>query len=110
MNVNDSEKMAGLLESRGWTQVYAERSASLFIVNTGAVREKAQEKLFSYLGTLKRYKELDPACTIVGAGCVSQLLKEEIRRRAPFVDLLLGTNAYPRLLEYLDQRGESNFR
>lgn len=110
MNVNDSEKMAGLLESRGWTQVYAERSASLFIVNTCAVREKAQEKLFSYLGRLKRYKELDPACTIVVAGCVSQLLKEEIRRRAPFVDLLLGTNAYPRLLEYLDQRGESDFR
>ena len=110
MNVNDSEKMAGLLESRCWTQVYAERSASLFIVNTCAVREKAQEKLFSYLGRLKRYKELDPACTIVVAGCVSQLLKEEIRRRAPFVDLLLGTNAYPRLLEYLDQRGESDFR
>lgn len=102
MNVNDSEKVAGLLAGDGY-EAAAEASAADFVfLNTCAVREKATQKLFHALGRLLRIKQARPQLRIAVGGCVAQLHGAEILARAPHVDVLVGTHnfgAIPRLLK-----------
>ncbi len=93
MNVLDSEKMAGILESRGFLMAGNEKNADIFIFNTCSVREKAAEKLFSYLGRLKR-KKVEKGLIIGVCGCVAQVEGEKILKRAPYVDFILGTRRF----------------
>ncbi len=109
MNVNDSEKMAGILISEGYKPVESEDEADIVIVNTCSVREKAQEKLFSFLGKLNGIKKRR-GLKIAVSGCVSQLMKERIRRRAPYVDILLGTNSYFKIKDALKEDKFSDFQ
>jgi tRNA-2-methylthio-N6-dimethylallyladenosine synthase len=100
MNENDSERMGGLLHSLGWEKTDEERKANLIIVNTCAVREKSEDKLFSYLGRLKNYKRKNN--TIIGVtGCVAQLEKDKIFERAPHVDFILGPHNYHKINEII---------
>ncbi len=109
MNVNDSEKMAGILISEGYKPADDENSADIVIVNTCSVREKAKEKLFSFLGKLNGIKEKRELKIIV-TGCVSQLLKDKIRKRAPYVDIMLGTNSYFKIKDALKKTKFSDFQ
>jgi tRNA-2-methylthio-N6-dimethylallyladenosine synthase len=102
MNVNDSEKAAGLLLAEGYRQVQDPEDADVVFVNTCAVREKASEKLYSSLGRLARLRERGQAqMRVVVGGCVAQLHGAEIRARAPEVDVLVGTHAIARIPELL---------
>ncbi len=92
MNVLDSEKMAGILESRGFLSSSGD-DADIFIFNTCSVREKAEEKLFSYLGRLKKKKK-NRKFLIGVCGCVAQVEGERIFKRAPYVDFVLGTRRF----------------
>jgi tRNA-2-methylthio-N6-dimethylallyladenosine synthase len=108
MNVYDSTRMAELLAPLGFGRAQRPENADLVILNTCHIREKATEKVFSELGkirALKRQKARHGGgnMLIAVAGCVAQAEGEEIRRRAPFVDLVFGPQTYHRLPEMVAQ-------
>ncbi len=98
MNVYDSARMADVLAPLGYRPVDSADGADLVILNTCHIREKASEKVFSELGRLKPLKDRDGTLLAV-AGCVAQAEGEAILARAPYVDVVLGPQAYHRLPE-----------
>jgi tRNA-2-methylthio-N6-dimethylallyladenosine synthase len=107
MNVYDSARMADVLAPLGYGPADEAQDADMVILNTCHIREKAAEKVFSELGRLKK---LQAAKALAGgrmilavAGCVAQAEGEEILRRAPFVDIVLGPQTYHRLPEMVAQ-------
>lgn len=103
MNEHDSEKISGLLIQYGMLPAPAMGEADLIILNTCSVREKASHKVFSRLGELKPLKAKHPGLIIGVAGCVAQQEGDAIIRRAPHVDLVVGTHQYHALPDILDQ-------
>jgi tRNA-2-methylthio-N6-dimethylallyladenosine synthase len=105
MNVYDSERMADVLAPLGYAVTDRAEGADLVVLNTCHIREKATEKVYSELGQIKRLKtarEADGASmTIAVAGCVAQAEGEEIMRRQPAVDLVVGPQAYHQLPELI---------
>ncbi|HEY7799989.1 MAG TPA: tRNA (N6-isopentenyl adenosine(37)-C2)-methylthiotransferase MiaB, partial [Hyphomonadaceae bacterium] len=102
MNVYDSERMRDVLKPLGYTPVDTPEAAELIVLNTCHIREKATEKVFSELGRLKELKkETGGRLRIAVAGCVAQAEGEEIMRRQPAVDLVVGPQAYHRLPEMI---------
>ena len=108
MNDHDSEKVAGVLLSRGYRQVESPEAASLILYNTCSIREKAAQKVFSRLG---EYREKQGEGRIIGVlGCVAQQEGEEIFERAPWVSLVCGSASYRKLPELLEQIEAGNQR
>lgn len=102
MNVYDSERMRDVLRPLGYAPVDTPEAADLVVLNTCHIREKATEKVYSELGQLKRMKrKTGRNMTIAVAGCVAQAEGEEIMRRQPLVDLVLGPQAYHKLPEMI---------
>ena len=99
MNVYDADLMAGALMAMGYRPVATAEAADLAIVNTCAIREKAEQKVYSLLGRLAGLKRQRPGMRIAVGGCVAQLAGPRIQRRAPYVDLVFGTRAIERLPE-----------
>ena len=97
MNVNDSEKIRHLLEGKGLTACVSEAAADVIIVNSCAVREKPQEKVFSYIG------QFPPAKKIIVAGCVAQLEKEALFKKKVKIDYVVGTHQFYRIGEIIDE-------
>ncbi|MFI4948787.1 MAG: tRNA (N6-isopentenyl adenosine(37)-C2)-methylthiotransferase MiaB [Alphaproteobacteria bacterium] len=101
MNVYDSARMADLMAPFGYVEAASPDGADLVILNTCHIREKAAEKMFSELGTIRRLKEararLRGRMIVAVAGCVAQAEGAEILERAPFVDIVVGPQAYHRL-------------
>jgi len=101
MNVYDSERMAEALGEGGYASTDAPEGADLIILNTCHIREKAAEKVYSELGRLRSIKEararVDQDTVIAVAGCVAQAEGDEIVRRAPVVDLVVGPQSYHQL-------------
>ena len=108
MNVYDSERMAEAMEGQGYERAATPEDADLILLNTCHIREKAAEKVYSELGRLKGLKAANPDLRIGVAGCVAQAEGEEIMRRQPLVDLVVGPQSYHRLpeLEARARRGE----
>jgi len=108
MNEHDSEKVAGLLLSRGYRQVESPEAASLILYNTCSIREKAAQKVFSRLG---EYRTKQSEGQVIGVlGCVAQQEGEEIFARAPWVSLVCGSASYRKLPELLGQLEAGNHR
>ena len=105
MNVYDGAKMHDVLKVWGYDQTSIPDDADLVILNTCHIREKAEHKLFSDLGRVKRVKgqrETQGKETIIAVGgCVGQAEGEEVIERAPYVDIVFGPQTYHRLPEYL---------
>ncbi len=101
MNEHDSERIAGLLRADGMTPTDDVERARVVVLNTCAIRENADNKLYGNLGHLKPVKDRDPSLKIVVSGCLAQKDRGEIQRRAPWVDVVVGTHAVPKLLELL---------
>jgi tRNA-2-methylthio-N6-dimethylallyladenosine synthase len=115
MNVYDSERMADVLRPLGYAQTDTAEGADFVILNTCHIREKAAEKVYSELGKLRELKDARARSSttpmiIAVAGCVAQAEGEEIMRRQPAVDLVVGPQAYHQLPELLTRtaraRGE----
>ena len=115
MNVYDSERMADVLRPLGYAMTDAPEAADFVILNTCHIRERAAEKVYSELGKIKQMREAKAArgeggMTIAVAGCVAQAEGEEIMKRQPAVDLVVGPQAYHQLPELLTRtaraRGE----
>ncbi len=108
MNDHDSERVAGLLLSRGYREVETPEAASLILYNTCSIREKAAQKVFSRLG---EYREKQSEGKVIGVlGCVAQQEGEEIFKRAPWVSLVCGSASYRKLPEMLAQLEAGNQR
>ena len=105
MNVYDSERMADVLAPLGYEMTSDPADADLVVLNTCHIREKATEKVYSELGKLKELKLARRAAgsdmAIAVAGCVAQAEGEEIMRRQPAVDLVVGPQAYHQLPELI---------
>jgi tRNA-2-methylthio-N6-dimethylallyladenosine synthase len=99
MNVYDSERMAEAMGADGYVLTETAEDADMVLINTCHIREKASEKLFSDLGRLKPLKQAKPDMKIGVTGCVAQAEGDEILRRMPVVDLVVGPQAYHRLPE-----------
>ncbi|MBI5172051.1 MAG: tRNA (N6-isopentenyl adenosine(37)-C2)-methylthiotransferase MiaB [Candidatus Melainabacteria bacterium] len=99
MNKSDSEHMLGLLDEIGYEPTPDIKGADLMILNTCAIREGAEDKVYSYLGAWRGYKEARPGSLIAVGGCVAQDAGEAMRKRAPYVDLVFGTHNLHRLPE-----------
>jgi tRNA-2-methylthio-N6-dimethylallyladenosine synthase len=109
MNVNDSEKVSGLLQADGHEPVGKAEQADFVFINTCAVREKASEKLFHALGRVKRLKRRRPGLMVGAGGCVTQLQgRASVLERAPYVDVLVGTHNVGRVPELLRQARETS--
>src|SRR5579863_1480990 len=108
MNDHDSEKVAGVLLSRGYQQVESPDSASLILYNTCSIREKAAQKVFSRLG---EYRTRQRDGQVIGVlGCLAQQEGEEIFERAPWVSLVCGSASYRKLPDLIAQIEEGNRR
>ncbi|WP_368344366.1 tRNA (N6-isopentenyl adenosine(37)-C2)-methylthiotransferase MiaB [Pelagovum sp. HNIBRBA483] len=97
MNVYDSERMAEALGGQGYVETKTPEDADMILLNTCHIREKAAEKVYSELGRFKPLKEARPDLKIGVAGCVAQAEGEEIIKRQPMVDLVVGPQSYHRL-------------
>jgi tRNA-2-methylthio-N6-dimethylallyladenosine synthase len=111
MNVYDSHRMADTLSPAGFVETARLEEADLIVLNTCHIREKAQEKVFSELGRMRVLKEeaarAGRRVSIAVAGCVAQAQGKEIARRAPTVDVVVGSQSYHRLPALL-ARAERN--
>ncbi|MFL9823872.1 tRNA (N6-isopentenyl adenosine(37)-C2)-methylthiotransferase MiaB [Rhodoplanes sp. SY1] len=101
MNVYDSQRMADVLAREGYVETATPDDADVLVLNTCHIREKAAEKVYSELGRLRVLKQEAARdgrrLTVAVAGCVAQAEGEEIIRRAPVVDLVVGPQSYHRL-------------
>jgi len=97
MNVYDSERMAEALGGNGYVETKTPDDADMILLNTCHIREKAAEKVYSELGRFKGLKAENPNLKIGVAGCVAQAEGEEIIKRQPMVDLVVGPQSYHRL-------------
>ena len=97
MNVYDSERMAEALGGQGYVETKTPNDADMILLNTCHIREKAAEKIYSELGRYKGLKADKPDLKIGVAGCVAQAEGQEIMRRQPMVDLVVGPQSYHRL-------------
>ena len=109
MNVYDSHRMADTLAAAGFAETARADEADLVILNTCHIREKAAEKVYSEIGRIRLLKQAAARegrrVTIAVAGCVAQAQGEEIVRRAPAVDLVVGPQSYHRLPALLERIG-----
>jgi tRNA-2-methylthio-N6-dimethylallyladenosine synthase len=105
MNESDSQRMGEALARAGWGQTDVAERADLVLVNTCAIREKAEDKLYSALG---RYRILKAqrGLKIGVAGCVAQQEKEKLLQRAPYVDFVLGPDHLDKVSELAERGGQ----
>ena len=102
MNVHDSERLTGLLESAGYVAAAQDQLADVVVFNTCAVRENADNRLYGNLGHLAPVKAANPGMQIAVGGCLAQKDRHTITQKAPWVDVVFGTHnigSLPVLLE-----------
>jgi tRNA-2-methylthio-N6-dimethylallyladenosine synthase len=103
MNKADSENMLGLLEEIGYKQTPEIKDADLMILNTCAIREGAEDKVYSYLGHWRKLKKQRSGSLIAVGGCVAQDAGDKLLKRSPGVDIVFGTHNLFRLPELVLQ-------
>jgi tRNA-2-methylthio-N6-dimethylallyladenosine synthase len=97
MNVADTELMLGGLQKDGWEVAGQLDQADVILLNTCAVREKAEERIYGRVSQLLRFKYTNPNLLLGITGCMAEHLREKILDRAPYVDVVVGPDAYRRL-------------
>jgi tRNA-2-methylthio-N6-dimethylallyladenosine synthase len=102
MNVHDSERMRGMLESLGYEEAPAREDADLILFNTCSIRESADNRFVAHLGEAKRLKSEDPGRVVGVGGCWAQSVKDEVFQRFPFVDVAFGPGQIHKLAEFLN--------
>ncbi len=105
MNVNDSDRMAALLDMANYTPVQTPEEASLIIINSCSIREKPVHKVYSEVGTFRKLKEKNPALKIGVGGCVGQQEKDKLIKNQPIIDFVFGTDnidSLPQILADLE--------
>ena len=101
MNVHDSERMKGMLDSLGYEECGERAEADVILFNTCSIRESADNRFIAHLGEAKRLKGEDPERIVGVGGCWAQSVKDEVFRRFPFVDVAFGPGQIHGLAEFL---------
>ena len=101
MNEHDSERMRGMLDALGYSEVASRADADLILFNTCSIRESADSRFLAHLGEAKRLKHEAPERIVGVGGCWAQSLKEEVFERFPFVDVAFGPGQVHKLAEFL---------
>jgi len=101
MNVYDSEKLKGTLLSSGYSLTDDEKKADVIVLNTCSVRERAERRALGRLSDLSRYKSVNSKLTLVVVGCMAQRMGEDLLKRVPQLDLILGPDQIFQLPQYL---------
>jgi tRNA-2-methylthio-N6-dimethylallyladenosine synthase len=104
MNVHDTEKMLGVLQKDGYSQIGDPRKAGLIIFNTCSIRQKAEQKFYSELGRVKSYKKRRPDIKIAVAGCIAQHEGENIFKKAHHVDFVFGPQNIHKLSDMVSEK------
>ncbi|MGA1623002.1 MAG: tRNA (N6-isopentenyl adenosine(37)-C2)-methylthiotransferase MiaB [Synechocystis sp.] len=102
MNKADSERMAGILDTMALEATPDPNQADVIIYNTCTIRDNAEQKVYSYLGRQAKRKQSEPGLTLVVAGCVAQQEGEQLLRRVPELDLVMGPQHANRLGDLLE--------
>ncbi len=102
MNVSDSEVIASILAGAGYSAETEMRRADIILLNTCAIREKAEERVFGRLGELSSLKRKRPDLILGVCGCMAQRIADQIAERAPYVDLVMGPDSYRNLPEAIE--------
>lgn len=103
MNVHDSEKLAGLMADQQWEKVEIPEDATVIILNTCSVREKAEQKVFSRFGRLRELRSINRDVKFVLTGCMARAWGKKLIKRVPYLDLVTGPGVFHRIPEYLSQ-------
>ncbi|MDO8587529.1 MAG: tRNA (N6-isopentenyl adenosine(37)-C2)-methylthiotransferase MiaB [Armatimonadota bacterium] len=103
MNVDDSEQISNILIQMGYRQAASEIDADVIMLNTCSVRSKPEQKVRSKLGELRELKEQKPDLIIGVCGCMAQKEGEALRRRAPHIDMVIGTANLDRIPELISE-------
>ncbi len=101
MNISDGELMSGVLASQGYDLVESPDQADVVLVNTCAIRRHAEQRVLGRVAQLNGLKDKNPELLIGVTGCMAQRMGEELLRKAPFVDLVMGPDGYRSLPEAL---------
>jgi tRNA-2-methylthio-N6-dimethylallyladenosine synthase len=110
MNENDTERLAGQLKALGYAETDRPAAADVILVNTCCVRESAEKKIHGKIGELKRLKAANPNLIIGVAGCMAQKDRDKLFKRAPHIDLVLGTHNLHQLGDIIAEIGQSRGR
>jgi tRNA-2-methylthio-N6-dimethylallyladenosine synthase len=102
MNEHDSERIAGLFEQDGMRSTDSYDKADVVYVNTCTIRENADNRMYGNLGQLKAIKDLNPEMLLVVGGCAAQKDRDMVRKKAPWVDVVMGTHNLDRVLDLMD--------
>ena len=102
-NLADSEKIAGILESMGFTPGNDEKDSNVILFNTCAIRENAEDRVFGELGRIQKFKKFNPNMIVGVCGCMPQEEKTiiNLKKKVPGIDLVFGTHNITSLPEYL---------
>ena len=103
MNEHDSERIAGLFEYDGMVKALSQDDADILFINTCTIRENADDKLYGTLGHLKKWKAEKLNRKLLVGGCAAQKDKELVRKRAPWVDVVIGTHNLTNIVNLLNQ-------
>ncbi len=106
MNEHDSERLAGVLAAAGYRRVEDPAKAGVILLNTCAVREKPEHKVYSRLGELRKRPPGEPEPVLAVCGCVAQIRGKALLERLPYVDLVVGTGALSELPSLLSEAYE----
>src|SRR3954463_11247556 len=106
MNVHDSERMKGLLESLGLGEAGDPADADVLVFNTCTIRGKADDRFVPHLMEARAAKQRDPDKAIVVGGCWSESMKDELFELYPFVDLAFGPGHISKLAEVIGPGGD----
>ncbi len=110
MNENDTERLAGQLRVQGYDEAARPEEADVILINTCCVRESAEKKIHGKIGELKRLKTANPNLIVAIAGCMAQKDRDKLFKRAPHIDLVLGTHNIHEFGEIIADFGRSRGR
>lgn len=103
MNERDSEQVAQTFSERGYTLTSNERDADAILINTCSVRDQAEQKALGKMGIMGKYREARPHVVYGFMGCMAQSRGEELFKRIPHLDVVVGTQKYHRVFDYVDE-------
>lgn len=108
MNVHESEKIAGILHARGYTECTESEEADIIVFNTCCIRENAENHAYGNIGALKKLKRAKPSLLIAVGGCMTQQAgaAERLKKKFPFIDIVFGTHNLARLGDLIDERAK----
>ncbi len=103
MNERDSEQVSKMLSERGYAMVHDETEADVILLNTCSVRDMAEQKAIGKMGMLRKLRQQRPHLVFGYLGCMAQARGESLLKTSPHVDLVVGTQKFHRVADYVDE-------